>query len=259
MADVVLAGGTEAPHASRLILAGFCAMRGLVAEDVDPTLASRPFDATRAGFVMGEGACILVLEDARCGAGTRRDRLRRGARLRGLERRAPPRRSRSPTSVGVAEMMRRARCGRTRSPSASATSTPTARRRRSATSPRPAPCVRSSATRLRARRLVDEVGDRSLLRRRGSGRGDDVRAGAATTRSCRRRSTTAIPIRSSTSTTCRTRRARPTSTSPSRTRWASAATTAAFSSAARRSRRAPGFSPTCGWCRPPRRAPRATR
>ncbi len=61
-ADVVLAGGTEAPIIP-LILAGFCAMRGLVAEEVDPTLASRPFDATRAGFVMGEGACVHVLED----------------------------------------------------------------------------------------------------------------------------------------------------------------------------------------------------
>ena len=47
-ADVVLAGGTEAPIIP-LILAGFCAMRGLVAEEDDPTLASRPFDATRAG------------------------------------------------------------------------------------------------------------------------------------------------------------------------------------------------------------------
>lgn len=61
-ADVVLAGGTEAAIIP-LILAGFCAMRGLVAEEDDPTLAMRPFDATRAGFVMGEGACILVLED----------------------------------------------------------------------------------------------------------------------------------------------------------------------------------------------------
>jgi 3-oxoacyl-[acyl-carrier-protein] synthase II len=61
-ADVVLAGGTEAAI-TPLILAGFCAMRGLVAEEDDPTLAMRPFDATRAGFVMGEGSCILVLEE----------------------------------------------------------------------------------------------------------------------------------------------------------------------------------------------------
>ena len=61
-AEVVLAGGTEACM-HPLILAGFCAMRGLVAEEEDPTRASRPFDATRAGFVMGEGACILLLED----------------------------------------------------------------------------------------------------------------------------------------------------------------------------------------------------
>ncbi len=61
-ADAVLAGGTEACLVP-LILAGFTAMRGLVAEDVDPALASRPFDARRAGFVMSEGAGALLLED----------------------------------------------------------------------------------------------------------------------------------------------------------------------------------------------------
>src|SRR5437667_9259329 len=61
-ADAVLAGGTEA-CIHPLILAGFCAMRGLAAEDEHPPRASRPFDATRAGFVMAEGACILVLEE----------------------------------------------------------------------------------------------------------------------------------------------------------------------------------------------------
>jgi 3-oxoacyl-[acyl-carrier-protein] synthase II len=59
-ADAVLAGGTEA-CVHPLILAGFCAMRGLVAEEEHPPRASRPFDATRAGFVMSEGACVLVL------------------------------------------------------------------------------------------------------------------------------------------------------------------------------------------------------
>src|SRR5437588_8007001 len=72
-ADAILAGGTEA-CIHPLILAGFCAMRGLAAEDEHPPRASRPFDATRAGFVMGEGACCLVLEDL--------DRARaRGARI----------------------------------------------------------------------------------------------------------------------------------------------------------------------------------
>ncbi|HKF15028.1 MAG TPA: beta-ketoacyl-ACP synthase II [Gaiellaceae bacterium] len=61
-ADAVLAGGTEACM-HPLILAGFCAMRGLAAEEEHPPRASRPFDATRAGFVIGEGAGALVLEE----------------------------------------------------------------------------------------------------------------------------------------------------------------------------------------------------
>jgi 3-oxoacyl-[acyl-carrier-protein] synthase II len=61
-ADVIVAGGAEA-CIHPVVLAGFCAMRGLAVEDTDPARASRPFDATRAGFVMGEGAGALVLED----------------------------------------------------------------------------------------------------------------------------------------------------------------------------------------------------
>lgn len=61
-ADAILAGGAEAAL-TPLILAGFCNMRGLAAEEEHPPRASRPFDATRDGFVIGEGAGILVLEE----------------------------------------------------------------------------------------------------------------------------------------------------------------------------------------------------
>ncbi len=61
-ADCVLAGGGEAAL-TPLILGGFCNMRGLAAEEENPAHASRPFDATRDGFVIGEGAGVLVLEE----------------------------------------------------------------------------------------------------------------------------------------------------------------------------------------------------
>ncbi|MFZ3132633.1 MAG: beta-ketoacyl-ACP synthase II [Desulfosporosinus sp.] len=60
-ADVVLSGGTEAPLA-KLAFAGFCAAKTMSTEKENPEQASRPFDKRRSGFVMGEGAGVLVLE-----------------------------------------------------------------------------------------------------------------------------------------------------------------------------------------------------
>ncbi|HEV2527883.1 MAG TPA: beta-ketoacyl-ACP synthase II [Thermomicrobiales bacterium] len=60
-ADVVIAGGSEAP-VTRLSVAGFSAMGALSRRDDDPAGASRPFDAGRDGFVLGEGGAMLVLE-----------------------------------------------------------------------------------------------------------------------------------------------------------------------------------------------------
>ena len=105
-ADAVLAGGAEA-CIHPLILAGFCAMRGLVAEEEHPPRALRPFDATRAGFVMGEGACVLVLEELEAARA-------RGARVYaeilgyGASNDAHHMAQPDPESIGVAEMMRSA-------------------------------------------------------------------------------------------------------------------------------------------------------
>lgn len=61
-ADVMIAGGTEAAVTS-MSVGGFAAMRALSTRNDDPTHASRPFDKDRDGFVIGEGAGILILEE----------------------------------------------------------------------------------------------------------------------------------------------------------------------------------------------------
>lgn len=72
-ADIVLSGGAEAPICE-LGIGGFCAMRALSTRNDEPTRASRPFDRDRDGFVIAEGAAVLVLEEME-------HARRRGARI----------------------------------------------------------------------------------------------------------------------------------------------------------------------------------
>ncbi len=73
LADIVIAGGTEAV-VHPLPIASFAAMQALSKRNDDPTTASRPYDVTRDGFVLGEGAGTIVLE-------TEEHALARGAKI----------------------------------------------------------------------------------------------------------------------------------------------------------------------------------
>jgi 3-oxoacyl-[acyl-carrier-protein] synthase II len=61
-AKVIITGGSEAP-VTEASIGGFCAMKAMSARNNDPATASRPFDVSRDGFIMGEGAGALVLEE----------------------------------------------------------------------------------------------------------------------------------------------------------------------------------------------------
>ncbi|WP_213974999.1 beta-ketoacyl-ACP synthase II [Tepidanaerobacter acetatoxydans] len=74
-ADIIISGGTEAPI-TKLSLAGFSSMKALSTRNDEPSKASRPFDRDRDGFVMGEGAGIIIME-------TLDSALKRNARIYG--------------------------------------------------------------------------------------------------------------------------------------------------------------------------------
>ena len=225
-ADVVLAGATESSMVP-IILAGFCAMRALVDGRDDPAGASRPFDATRAGFVMAEGAGVLVLEEL--------ERARaRGARIYaeivgyGASNDAYHIATPHPESIGVIEMMRDAleRAGMRPDEvdyiNAHGTSTPYN------------DAAETQAIKAGVRRprlpdghLVQQVDDRPPVRRGRGGRGAGDGAHDPPRRDPADDQPPPRPTRSATSTTSRTSPARPRCASASRTRWASAATTPA--------------------------------
>jgi 3-oxoacyl-[acyl-carrier-protein] synthase II len=75
-ADIVVAGGTEA-CVNRLAIAAFASMRALSTRNDEPPLASRPYDINRDGFVMGEGAGALILEEEQ-------HAIKRGAKIYGV-------------------------------------------------------------------------------------------------------------------------------------------------------------------------------
>ncbi len=84
-ADAMIAGGSEAAI-TPLGVGGFAAMRALSTRNDEPARASRPFDKDRDGFVIGEGAGILVLEELERARRPRGPHLLRGRRLRHVAR-----------------------------------------------------------------------------------------------------------------------------------------------------------------------------
>ena len=144
-ADAMIAGGSEAAI-TPLGVGGFCAMRALSTRNDAPEKASRPFDKDRDGFVIGEGAGILVLEElehARArGAKIYAEIVGYGMSGDAFHISAP-----SEDGDGGVRVMRATLEGRRRRAGArSTTSTPTAPRRRAATWSRRSPPRPSSAS-----------------------------------------------------------------------------------------------------------------
>ncbi len=176
-ADAVLAGGAEATL-TPLATAAFAAM-----EATSKTGISRPFDARRDGFVMGEGAGVLVLEERRRGTRARRrvlgEVLGYASTSDAHHLTAP-----EPEGRGAAEAIRRALKD---ADLAAERDRLRQRPRHLDAAERPSRDERPEVRARRARRaragVLDEVGDRPPARRGGRGRGGRHGAGAARARS----------------------------------------------------------------------------
>ena len=162
----------------------------------EPERASRPFDKDRDGFVLGEGAGVLVLERRRRAAPAARTPYAVLAGAGDHLRRLRHRRSPTPTATGSGGPCERAlRARRGVAPTTSCTSTRTPRRRRSATWREAAAIAELLGERHRRHR--DQVDDRSPARRGRRDRVDRDRARRCSTTSCRRRSTSTTPTTTS--------------------------------------------------------------